>query len=197
MPKISKERLLARERGIVQAAARCLQRKGLEGTGMRDLFRAANLSPGAVYRYFSSKEDLLAAVAAASPGLVEAALAQATETAPPARRLRRLLEASAAGPPAARLQLELETAALRSPAIAAALRKRRAAARRALAEALAGPPESTDLVLSLCEGLARRRLLAPEADLTGAIAAADRLLRGELEEAAPGTAPPSQPAFSG
>ena len=88
MPKISPERLEARRRGIVLAAARCLVRNGLEGTGMRDLFRAANLSPGAVYRYFPSKQDLLAAVAAAGPSLIEAALATVPGDAPPARRPR-------------------------------------------------------------------------------------------------------------
>ena len=124
---------------------------------MRDVFRAANLSPGAVYRYFASKEDLLVAVAAASPGIADAALAKAEMSEDPARRLRRLLDASATGSPAARLQLELQAAALRSPRIAAALRERRIDDRLALAEALRGPagappPEAVDLVLAICEG---------------------------------------------
>jgi AcrR family transcriptional regulator len=185
MPKISQERLLARERGIVQAAARCLQREGLEGTGMRDLFRAANLSPGAVYRYFSSKEELVAAVAAATPSITEEALSGTANVDSPSERLRLLLAAAAAGPPSARLQLELQTAALHSPRIASALAERRAETRRILAEMLSGPDtaaaeEIVDLVLALCEGLSRSRLLDPEADVEAQAAAAGRMLSATM-----------------
>jgi AcrR family transcriptional regulator len=186
MPKISKERLLARERGIVQAAVRCLQRNGLQNTGMRDLFRAANLSPGAVYRYFPSKDELVAAVAAAGPSLGEAALDATSATEEPRERLGRMLAAAAAGPPPARLQCELEAAALTSPRVAAALTERRLATRRALAEALGRPSgpddESIELALILCDALARRRLLEPEADLRPQVAAAERLLTRAIEE---------------
>ena len=185
MPKISRERLLARERGIVRAAARCLQRNGLAGTGMRDLFRAANLSPGAVYRYFSSKEELIAAVAAAGPSVVEAALVATEDVEDPADRLRLLLEAAAAGPPSARLQLELQTAALHSPRVATALARRRTATRQALAEALTGPGGApserlVDLVLTLCEGLARSQLLYPEMDVEAQAVAAERMLSAAM-----------------
>ena len=181
MPRISQERVQARERGIVLAAARCLQRNGLEGTGMRDLFRAANLSPGAVYSYFPAKEELLAAVAAAGPSLVEALLAATDDVGDRRERLRLLLERSAAGEAPARLQCELETAAFRSPPIAAALRERRQTTRHLLAAAMGAPPgaeghDLTELTLTLCEGLARRRLLDPDADLGTAIEAAQRLL---------------------
>ena len=181
MPKISPERLRARRRGIVRAAARCLQRNGVDGTGMRDLFRAANLSPGAVYRYFPSKDELLAAVADATPSLVAAALAATEGAEEPRFRLRRLLQVVAAGIPAARLQIELETAALRSPAIAAALAARRTAGRQALTAALQGADDApveelADLVEALCDGLARRRLLEPDADLSALATAAWRLL---------------------
>lgn len=181
MPKISHERLLARRRGIVLAATRCLQREGLEGTGMRDVFRAANLSPGAVYRYFAGKEELLAAVAAESPSVAEAALEATEAAADPAARLRALLEAAASGAPPARLQIELQAAALRSARIAEALAERRRRARRALADTLwdpgADPPrETVDLVLAICDALARSRLLAAEAAAEAQAAAAGRLL---------------------
>ena len=113
---------------------------------MRDLFRAANLSPGAVYRYFSSKEELVAAVAAASPSIVEAALAATAEVEDPQERLRRLLEAAAdraaTGSAAVRAGDRGPAALLR---VAAALADRRQTARRALAKALAwsGRPAQT------------------------------------------------------
>lgn len=186
MPKISDRRARARRRGIVAAAARCLQRNGLGATGMRDLFRAANLSPGAVYSYFPGKEALLAAVAAAGPSPVEALLEATRAVDDPKERLAALLEEAAAGHPPTRLQCELEAAALGSPAIAAGLDERRRATRAALAAALGGEPpdagarELAELALAVCEGLARRRLLEPEADLGGMVAAATRLLGGAL-----------------
>jgi AcrR family transcriptional regulator len=181
MPRVSPEHLRARKRGIVLAAARCLQRNGLQETGMRDLFRAANLSPGAVYRYFASKEELVAAVAARTPTLIEAALAATERESDPGDRLRPLLEAVAMGLPPARLQLELEAAALRSPIVAAALAERRKVARQALAERWGAPgnaiaPELVEITLALCDGLARSRLLDPEADLTAQVEAATRWL---------------------
>ena len=160
--------------------------EGIVGVvSQRDLFRAANLSPGAVYRYFPSKEELVAAVAAASPSVVEAALVATEGVEDPADRLRLLLEAAAAGPPSARLQLELQTAALHSPRVATALAERRTAARQALAELLSGPrgapsKQLVDLVLALCEGLARSRLLDPEADVEAQAAAAERMLSAAM-----------------
>lgn len=185
MPKLSSERLAARRRGIVRAAARCLERNGLDGTGMREVFRAANLSPGAVYRYFASKDELLAAVAAAVPSVVEAALLATEDGEEPGDRLRRLLAACAGGLPSARLQSELETAALRSSRVAAALAARRRRALGALARALGQPvgPEAsglTELVVAQCEGLARRKLQEPAADLGAQVGVAQRLLAAAL-----------------
>jgi hypothetical protein len=95
-----------------------------------------------------------------------------------------MLAAAAAGPPPTRLQCELEAAALASPRVAAALAERRLATRRAMAKALgrtAGAnDESIDLAVIVCEALARRRLLEPEADLRPQVAAAERLLAREL-----------------
>ncbi len=120
-------------------------------------------------------------MAAATPSLVEAALAATEDAADASQRLHRLLEAAAAGLPPARLQLELETAALRSPGVAAALDRRRESARQALGEALGAPAAAlAELAASLCEGLARRRLLEPEADLRAQVEAAWRLLAAAL-----------------
>jgi AcrR family transcriptional regulator len=64
MPKVSAAHLDARRRGILAAAQRCVARQGVAATTMRDICRAANLSPGGVYRYFSGKDKILAALAA-------------------------------------------------------------------------------------------------------------------------------------
>ena len=62
MPKVTEEHLEARRRQIVDAALTCFARQGFERTSVLDICGAAELSPGAVYRYFPSKEDIIAAV---------------------------------------------------------------------------------------------------------------------------------------
>jgi AcrR family transcriptional regulator len=62
VPKVTEEHLEARRRQIVDAALTCFSRQGFEGTSVLDICGAAELSPGAVYRYFPSKEDIIAAV---------------------------------------------------------------------------------------------------------------------------------------
>lgn len=72
MPKISDERRAARRAQILEAAWSCFQREGLQATSMGDIIRASDLSAGAVYSYFPSKEELiLAAVTTSLGGLRE------------------------------------------------------------------------------------------------------------------------------
>lgn len=61
MPKVSKEYSEARRRQIIDAAYQCFARKGFHQTTMRDIYEEANLSPGAVYHYFDSKDEIIQA----------------------------------------------------------------------------------------------------------------------------------------
>ncbi|MCG7633433.1 TetR/AcrR family transcriptional regulator [Gordonia McavH-238-E] len=63
MPKISDDRKLERSRQILDAARRCFAEKGFHRASMSDVIRESGLSAGAVYSYYSSKEELIAAVA--------------------------------------------------------------------------------------------------------------------------------------
>jgi AcrR family transcriptional regulator len=63
MPKVSQEYRDARREQILAAAKRCFLRDGFHETSMQDLFAESGLSSGAVYRYFPSKEDMIAAIA--------------------------------------------------------------------------------------------------------------------------------------
>jgi AcrR family transcriptional regulator len=58
MPKISEEKRQARRDQILTASWRCFSRRGIHSTSMEDIIREANLSSGAVYLYFQSKEEL-------------------------------------------------------------------------------------------------------------------------------------------
>jgi TetR/AcrR family transcriptional regulator, transcriptional repressor of aconitase len=62
MPKVTEEHVEARRRQILSAALRCFARQGFHRTTMNDIFREAELSPGAVYSYFSGKDELIAAI---------------------------------------------------------------------------------------------------------------------------------------
>ena len=72
MPKISEERRAERRDSIIQAARECFARKGLHTTTMDDIIRQSGLSAGAVYGYFTSKEQLIfAALTPAMAGLAQ------------------------------------------------------------------------------------------------------------------------------
>ncbi len=47
---------------ILQAAARCFARSGFHGASMQDICAEASMSPGNLYRYFRSKEEIIAAI---------------------------------------------------------------------------------------------------------------------------------------
>lgn len=61
MPKVTQEHSEARRRQIIDAAYQCFARKGFHQTSMRDIYRQAGLSPGAVYHYFDSKDAIIQA----------------------------------------------------------------------------------------------------------------------------------------
>jgi AcrR family transcriptional regulator len=62
-PKVSEEHVEARRRQIVDAAIVCFARDGFHRATIQDICREARLSPGAVYSYFSSKAELIEAIA--------------------------------------------------------------------------------------------------------------------------------------
>ncbi len=61
MPKVSEKHSEARRRQIIDAAYQCFARKGFHQATMRDIYEEADLSPGAVYHYFSSKDEIIQA----------------------------------------------------------------------------------------------------------------------------------------
>jgi TetR/AcrR family transcriptional regulator, transcriptional repressor of aconitase len=63
MPKVSEEHLAARRRQILDAALVCFSRSGFHQTSMQQIFEESGLSPGAVYRYFKGKEEIVRAIA--------------------------------------------------------------------------------------------------------------------------------------
>ncbi|MEU8706934.1 TetR/AcrR family transcriptional regulator [Streptomyces sp. NPDC048565] len=83
MARVSQEHLDARRRQILAGAARCFARNGFHGTSMQDVLKEVGLSAGAVYRYFSGKDDLIAAIADEAFGSIRRAFEEAAELTPP------------------------------------------------------------------------------------------------------------------
>jgi TetR/AcrR family transcriptional regulator, cholesterol catabolism regulator len=71
-----RERYERRQDELVRQAARTFARRGYDQTTMQDLAGSMGLATGALYHYFASKEDLLAAIC---DQLMEPLLARARE----------------------------------------------------------------------------------------------------------------------
>jgi len=63
MPKLRPATQRARREHILDAAEVCFAHSGFHRTTMQDICKEALISPGALYVYFASKEDLIAGIA--------------------------------------------------------------------------------------------------------------------------------------
>jgi AcrR family transcriptional regulator len=63
MPKLKPDTQRARRDHILEAAERRFAHSGFHATSMQGICREARVSPGALYVYFASKEDLIAGLA--------------------------------------------------------------------------------------------------------------------------------------
>lgn len=63
MPKVSQEYRVARRQEILDVAVRCFARDGFHKVSMDTIIKEGDLSAGAIYRYFRSKDEIIAAIA--------------------------------------------------------------------------------------------------------------------------------------
>ena len=63
MPKLTESTQEERRRRILEAAARCFQRKGFQATTIPEICAEAGVSTGAIYTWFDSKADIVVALA--------------------------------------------------------------------------------------------------------------------------------------
>ncbi|WP_431949609.1 TetR/AcrR family transcriptional regulator [Nocardia lijiangensis] len=95
MPRVSEEHLERRRQQILDAAQLCFARKGFFETSMQDVFAESGLSAGAVYRYFKSKNEIIAALATQTTVHLRLAMAEAVRSDPlptPAELVRDIAE---------------------------------------------------------------------------------------------------------
>jgi len=83
MPRVTQEHLDNRRRQILDAATVCFARKGFHATSMPDIFDEADLSAGAIYRYFPSKQAIIEELVQSAMRPVLDALRAATTAEPP------------------------------------------------------------------------------------------------------------------
>jgi AcrR family transcriptional regulator len=140
MPRVSQAHLDARRRQILDAARRCFIRNGFHATSMQDVLTEANLSAGAVYRYFRGKDEIITAIAGEAVTEVAGALHGAFDPDDPPP-LDEVLGAAFyairridAEQGMAKLALQVWGEAVRSPTLAATLTGEIARVRDALAQ---------------------------------------------------------------
>lgn len=122
VPRVSDDYLAQRRRQILDAARACFMRNGFHATSMQDVIAEAGLSVGAVYRYFKSKNEIVAAIAEETIGAANGALAAvADEGLPLAEAMDRAIHVIHAqtGPDGLiRVALPVWAEALRDPVLA-------------------------------------------------------------------------------
>ena len=70
MPRITEAHREQRRRQILEAAWRCFQREGVQGTRIEQILAESGLAASALYRYFRNKDDIiLAAIETSLQGL--------------------------------------------------------------------------------------------------------------------------------
>jgi TetR/AcrR family transcriptional regulator, transcriptional repressor of aconitase len=94
MPRVTESYRQSRRRQIMDAAITCFAREGFHRTTMQDIVGETGLSAGAIYRYFRSKEDIVAAIAAEHHAAEAAAFAEVSTSDDVAAALRQLVHVS-------------------------------------------------------------------------------------------------------
>ncbi|GAA3737100.1 TetR/AcrR family transcriptional regulator [Salinactinospora qingdaonensis] len=127
MPRVTDEYLAARREHILAAAAVRFSRDGFHQTSMQDVIEEADLSPGAVYRYFRSKDDIIMAISLQATEAVQTVVREALETHRPLPDLMAELPSAfeELDHAEARMRLAVQAwgEALRNPKLAEAMRE--------------------------------------------------------------------------
>ncbi len=210
MPKLKPEEIENRRREIIEAARNSFLRNGFHQTTTDEICHEAAITPGGLYHYFGSKEEIISAVIEdAARSTVEDLRRTATasgDVRSAVDALGSLFFQWARAPEldgATRLNVEIWAETLRNEKLAEITRGSRAIRRQWL-ESLIGQAKSegvyaeqvdprglADLIMAIFDGLSLGRLLWPDGfDLEGALQSlllmqTGRLTNGAEERQAP------------
>ncbi|MEQ9487689.1 MAG: TetR/AcrR family transcriptional regulator [Alphaproteobacteria bacterium] len=181
-----------RRREILEAAAACFVRRGFHQTTMNEICTEADISPGGLYRYFESKEEIVVAIAEAdrsdthrllgimdgSDDVVEGLIA-----------VFRLMIPAVADPDYGRLGLEVTAEAARNPKVGVLFTRNQVEVRNRLAVALGkgqsmgqvdknlDPSAAAEVLLSIIDGLAGLATMQVTRDVTQLQSTLDETIR--------------------
>ena len=170
MPRVPESYLQERRRQIMDAAIVCFARDGFHAATMHDIVVETGRSAGAIYRYFQSKEEIVAAIAAEHHAREAAAFAEASAGDDVAAALRSLVRASLGrltDPQEQRwrrITVQVWGEALRSDEVMAIVRR--------------GLDEPVEILADLFRRGQRDGSVAPEIDPTGAARVCASIFQG-------------------
>jgi AcrR family transcriptional regulator len=192
--KLTEADKMARRNQITSAALRCFAREGFHRTSMADIVRESKLSPGAIYHYFTGKDEVIEAIAA-DRHEHEAALNRAALSEPdPLRALHRLVENYGAwlADPDERMRrrvgVQIWAEALRNDAVHQLVKGGTEAARHAITELLirarnegrlrdeSDPAALARVFVALFQGFILQLSWDEDIDMNGYLAEVDRLM---------------------
>jgi AcrR family transcriptional regulator len=201
MPRISDAKRAARRKQILDAALVCFSEAGFHQTGMADIVRRSGLSHGAVYLYFPSKDDIIAALAVDRHRREAALNGAALANADPLDALHALAHSyglslvDPQGEARRRVGVNGWAEALRSDRVRAAVLQGAAAARAALGPLIERLAPDIDcdvvarLLVAMFQGMTLQAVWGEPIDVEAALAALDRMLTGlARNDATAGTA---------
>lgn len=189
MPKLKPEELETRRLEIIEAARACFLRSGFHRTTTDEICREASITPGGLYHYFGSKEELIAAVidqsAQSAVDRMRELIADAINAESAFRQVSQFFSQSLQGPDAdnaTRFELEVWVEGLKNERLFEKSRKAwtmrmawlEALIRRGIDDGIYNP-ETVDphafasLMLSISIGLRLGKLLAEDFDVPGAL----------------------------
>ncbi len=173
-----KPRTLARRKQVLEAAARCFRRHGFHACSMAEISAEAGMSVGHIYRYFTGKEAIIAAIVRGDVDEILTKMAQFPLDQPNLRdTLIGGIEQAVINemePGQSTLMIEIRAEAARNPAIAAMVREADAKISEQLCRivgiAVGRDLDPTDLAARvemfhlIFQGLALRAVINPDVD---------------------------------
>lgn len=175
MPRHADPALPTRRRSqILDAARTCFRNRGFRQTTIEDICVEAGMSPGALYRYFGSKADIISAIALDARAEAEALLDQLSDAdglIDGLAELARAFFSTFDGEGEGALLADIWAEAARDPVLAKALKQRDRVALGRVAAALEraqrqgaiypalSPEQAAETLMATLEGMALRRAL--------------------------------------
>ncbi|HSP56553.1 MAG TPA: TetR/AcrR family transcriptional regulator [Dehalococcoidia bacterium] len=194
MPKVTEAHIEARKQQILEAAVRCFGRQGFHKATMQDICAESGLSPGALYRYFPSKEEIIEAMVAERrrQGFVRIEQARRLESTVAALEVLAGAFEEIEDIEGCAVDVELWGEAFRNPRIAAALRSDidvicsafssliRVAQERGDITPAVDPASVARIMLALFQGMVIQRSLDQNVDLDNYVQALKAMMTGRF-----------------